>query len=95
MTGREPLRLDNKGRCSNCLAKPIPYRRNRQFFCHRCCRHYSMDTGEQQPNWAWALRDGRYYPIHETDEYALAVPTANALRRAHGETVRMTEKDGK
>lgn len=47
------MRLNEKGQCPVCLIKSIPYKRFRHYFCHRCDRAYSMDTGEQIDNWAW------------------------------------------
>ncbi len=80
------MKLDEKVRCPNCLRKPLTYRRERHFFCAPCCRQYSMDTGEQQENWAWRLVDGKWqttYPDDgKPDHYGRAKPTAAALRKA-------------
>lgn len=80
------MTLDDKGRCPNCLRKPIPYRRGRYFFCHTCCRQYAMKDGEQQPNWAWKLAEGVWTPTYpddgKPDHYMRAKPTAAALRKA-------------
>lgn len=54
------MRLNEKGQCPQCLIKPLVYKRNNgpdhppQRFCHRCCRSFNLETGEQQGNWAWA-----------------------------------------
>ena len=82
------LKLDEHGRCPNCLRKPMPYKRDHHWFCPNCCRSYRMDTGEQQSNWAWLMMPGgfipRYYPDSGTGagDYVRAQPTAAAKRRA-------------
>jgi hypothetical protein len=47
----KPKQLNQKGRC--CGVKPLKYLRDRHFFCCRCDRSYSLDTGAQIENWAW------------------------------------------
>lgn len=79
------MRLDDKGRCPNCLRKPLPYRRERHYFCHTCCRQFNMQTGEQEPNWAWEKSKGEWlptYPDNGTHIYMNAKPSAAALRRS-------------
>lgn len=52
-TAWRPSRLADRGRC--CGRKPLEYKTGgRRFFCHRCSREYAP-SGEQQPNWAYAL----------------------------------------
>lgn len=78
------MKLDDKGRCPNCLRKPLPYRREHHFFCHTCCRQYRMSDGEQQPNWAWEWVGELWRPTYPDDgdhTYIHAKPTAAALRR--------------
>jgi hypothetical protein len=81
------MELDEKGRCPNCLKKPLSYKREGHFFCHRCCRQYSMLTGDQEPNWAWRLiATDKWEPTYpddgSADHYMHAKPTAAALRRS-------------
>ncbi|WP_027578519.1 hypothetical protein [Bradyrhizobium sp. Ai1a-2] len=80
------MKLDAKGRCPNCLKKPIAYQREQRFFCHRCCRSYDMKTGEQRDNWAWKRGgDGLWAATHNTGtagDYQHAKPSAAAIRRA-------------
>ncbi|WP_454629434.1 hypothetical protein [Bradyrhizobium cenepequi] len=85
MTDSARMTLDPKGRCPNCLIKPISYSREHRFFCHRCCRSYDMTTGEQRDNWAWRLGgDGQWAPTHSdtAGDYQHAKPTEAAQRRA-------------
>jgi hypothetical protein len=81
------MKIDDKGRCPNCLRKPLPYRRERRFFCPPCCRSFDMDTGEQRPNWAWAINidNGEFFSVYRNDDkhhYMNAKPTAVALKRS-------------
>lgn len=78
------MKLDAKGRCPNCLRKPLAYKRQQSFFCHRCCRAFEIDTGEQRPNWAWALNvdNGQYVPTYKDGDYQHTKPTAAAVRMA-------------
>lgn len=81
------MHLDLKGRCPNCLRKPIPYHRQQHFFCRTCCRQFNMATGDQEPNWAWrAVGNDRWEPTYPVDgstgQYALAKPTVAAIRRS-------------
>jgi hypothetical protein len=55
--GGESLALNSKGQCPPCGKKPLTYKREKQYFCWRCDRAYSMVTKEQIPNWAW-MPDG-------------------------------------
>lgn len=83
--GDEPLtalRLDSQGRCPNCLLKPLPYRRDGHFFCHRCCRAYSIESGAQVQNWAWKTADSTFTPTYPSSEYVTIQPTEAAKRRA-------------
>lgn len=58
------MKLDEKGRCPECAIKPLVYKKAhgpghpRQKFCHRCCRSYDLETGQQQANWAWKIDAG-------------------------------------
>lgn len=47
------LKLNEKGQCPVCKIKPLSYKRDKIFFCHRCNRTYNMETKELQANWAW------------------------------------------
>lgn len=80
------MKLDAKGRCPNFLKKPLLYRIEGHFFCHKCCRQYGVLTGDQEPNWAWRLvRDGAWeptYPDNGRHDYMNAKPSAAALRRS-------------
>lgn len=80
------MKLDDKGRCPNCLRKPIPYKRDKHWFCHTCCRQYAMADGEQQDNWAWELIEGVWTPKYKdsgtADYYGRAKPTDAAIRKA-------------
>jgi hypothetical protein len=80
------MKLNHKEQCPNCLKKPLPYRSEDHFFCHKCCRQYSMLTGEQEVNWAWRLvSEDKWeptYPDNGKHEYMNAKPTATALRLA-------------
>jgi len=83
------MKLDEHGRCPNCLVKPRRYRRDRKFFCHRCCRDYDMTTGEQRSNWAWlADGEGQFRPKYGSDDplacsdYVRAKPSEATLRAA-------------
>jgi len=81
------MKLDDKGRCPNCLRKPLPYHREGRFFCDRCCRTFEMTTGDQCPNWAWGrnVDTGDFFSIYPNNgrhTYMNAKPTAAALRRA-------------
>lgn len=83
------MKLDHKGRCPNCLKKPLEYRREGHFFCHKCCRQYSMLTGDQEVNWAWRLkREDVWEPTYAAtggqNDYMNAKPSAAALRRESG-----------
>lgn len=51
------MRLNDKGQCPVCLIKPLPYKRQGKYFCHRCCRDFDLATGEFEPNWAWIEPD--------------------------------------
>lgn len=88
MAAYPALRLDDCGRCPNCLRKPMPYKRDGHWFCMKCCRAYRMPGGEQINNWAWhPCGDGfipHYIPNaqNRSGEYALAKPSRAALRRA-------------
>lgn len=58
--GEYPVtRLDNKGRCPNCLVKPLKYTREPHFFCHRCDRAFDLNTEEMIDNWAWSNGERR------------------------------------
>lgn len=63
-------RLDIDRRC--CGRKPLEYRRPPHLFCTRCAREYDVESGDQQPNWAWKLSaDGdwmRVLPVGRTTE---------------------------
>jgi transposase-like protein len=39
--------LNEKGQCPVCKIKPIIYKRQGKYFCHRCDRVYSMSTKKQ------------------------------------------------
>lgn len=62
MTDHTPAaQLDAKGRC--CGRKPIKYKREQHYFCHRCSRAFSLETGKQIPNWAWTkISDAEFRP---------------------------------
>lgn len=83
------LTINGKGQCPNCLVKPLPYRREGNWFCMRCCRSYDMKTGEQLTNWAWraSAEGGFFRPAYEPNtekqsgQYVLAKPSTEALRR--------------
>ncbi len=86
------LKLDEHGRCPNCLIKPLTYRRDRKFYCCRCDREYDMATGEQQPSSAWlAAGEGQFIPKYGPDDppacsdYVRAKPS-EATRRAAAKT---------
>lgn len=76
------MRLDDKGRCPNCLRKPLEYRRERVLFCHTCCRLFEMATGEWIANWAWKHGKCGLEAAYPTHDYALATPSPAARRRA-------------
>lgn len=57
--------FEHDGRC--CRRKPLLYKRDMgrsrapYYFCHRCDREFDGETGEQRPNFKWALdRSGRW-----------------------------------
>lgn len=52
----ETRALDDKQRC--CGIKPLVYTRPPHFFCCRCDRAYSLETGEQIRNWAYEKGPG-------------------------------------
>lgn len=66
------MRLDDRGRCPVCEIKPLRYKRERIFACHRCSREYNITTGIQQSNWAWKLKDGIFVPTYPTHDYVTA-----------------------
>lgn len=75
--------INERGQCSNCLVKPIPYKRQGRWFCYRCNRDYSMKTGEQVTNWAWEKREtGAFLAAYPDSDYVRAAPSKAALRRA-------------
>lgn len=81
------LRLDEHGRCPNCLRKPLPYKTTHHWFCPKCCRSYGMRDGVQIDNWAWHPHGGGFVPHYAPNptgagEYAFATPSKEALRRA-------------
>ncbi len=55
------MKLDDKGRC--CGRKPLTYKRTRVYFCARCDREYSMETGEQVENWSWQKINGEFVKV--------------------------------
>lgn len=57
------MRLNDKGQCPACLRKPIPYKRDRFYFCVKCDRSFGMADGTFQPNWAWASSELRVCPM--------------------------------
>jgi transposase-like protein len=65
------MKLDAKGRC--CGRKPIKYRREPHYFCSRCDRAYSLDTGEQIANWAW-VRTSPYAEFQRNPRYSTVQP---------------------
>jgi hypothetical protein len=66
------MKLTDKGQCPVCLIKPLRYKRDGgQHYCHRCCRAFNLETGQQIPNWAWLLSaDGEFAPRHPGHDYA-------------------------
>jgi hypothetical protein len=82
------VKLDDKGRCPNCLIKPLVYktehgtRHPAGHFCHRCCRSYRLDGGEQQENWAWTWAADRFCPVSNNADYANATPSEKTKRAA-------------
>lgn len=65
---KPPRALNEKSQC--CGRKPIVYKRDRHFFCHRCSRSYDIDSKQQIPNWAWKAVEGGFEPTYPTHEYA-------------------------
>jgi hypothetical protein len=47
------MKLNEKGQCPVCLVKPLTYKKDNQYFCFRCNRAFSMDTGKQVNNFAY------------------------------------------
>ena len=47
------IKLNEKGQCPICKIKPLPYKRDKMYFCCRCDRAYNMETKELKTNWAW------------------------------------------
>lgn len=47
------MQLNNKGQCPVCLIKPLTYKKDGYYFCHRCNRSFSMLTGEWIRNAHW------------------------------------------
>ena len=54
------MKLNEKGQCPNCKIKPLTYKRENKYYCHRCSRAYSMDTKKQIENWAWIKKGGKF-----------------------------------
>lgn len=48
----EKIKLNKKGQCPFCKIKPLIYKKQREYFCWRCDRSYSLETGELVKNWA-------------------------------------------
>ena len=88
MTAYPALCLDGRGRCPNCLRKPLAYKKDSHWFCSACCRAYRMMDGQQIKNWAWRPCGEGFVPYYlpnsesNAGQYALAKPTAAAIRRA-------------
>lgn len=62
-SGFLPLHLNERGQCSHCCRKPIPYKRTKYWFCPICDRAFSMETGEQITNFSWIKQeDGSFLP---------------------------------
>lgn len=95
------MKLDDKGRCPNCLIKPLVYktdngaRHPRGKYCHRCSRSFNMETGEQQPNWAWHLAGGEWAPQNPGSDYATAKPDERTSRAAARRDALITSGDGR
>jgi len=47
--------LNKKGQCPVCKIKPLVYKRNSKYFCHRCDRAYELSSGIQIENWAYEI----------------------------------------
>lgn len=78
------MEIDSKGRCPNCLIKPLRYRGgDPQFFCHRCSRRFNVDTGKHVPNHSWVVGgNGELVAKYPEQEYASVKPSAATLRAA-------------
>lgn len=94
------LHLNDGGQCPNCLRKPLPYKRERRWFCDNCCRAYRMESGEQVENWAWLTHSSGFVPRHEprgveggAGDHVLAKPSPAAIRRAARQEVAATATD--
>ena len=70
--------LDDAGRC--CGRKPIDYKRANILFCARCYREYVLDTGSQQPNWAWRSVSGGFIPSDTLVGSHVTTSVYNALK---------------
>ena len=46
-------KLNEKGQCPFCKIKPLVYKRDPHYFCHRCDRAYSLEAKEFIENWAY------------------------------------------
>lgn len=91
-----PVKLDAKGRCPNCLLKPLSYKRAGHRFCHRCCRSFDMESGAQIQNWAWLRTEAGFNPKHPNADYVKAKPSAATLRaaaRGRGQSVSHASPD--
>lgn len=80
---RDPRKIDDFGRCPDCLIKPLVYRRDRHLFCHRCCRSYDMENGEQVNGSMWKCQpDGTFEPEYPNSDYVTASANEATRKRA-------------
>lgn len=47
------MKLNEKGQCPVCLIKPLTYKRDGKYFCHRCGRDFDIKTEQWKPNNLW------------------------------------------
>jgi ribosomal protein L37AE/L43A len=47
------MKLNKKNQCPVCKVKPLTYKRDGLYFCHRCDRAFSLESKKWIPNWAW------------------------------------------
>ncbi len=61
------MKLNKKGQCPVCKRKPLTYKRDRELFCPKCDRAFSMDTGYLVNNWAWNDNNTKKVRVFLTD----------------------------
>ena len=59
---RAGIKLNEKGRCPFCKIKPLLYKRQNKFWCHRCGRDFNLVTGIFEENNCWTANNKCKHP---------------------------------